>query len=152
LIGFRIGEEVAVNVKCHLNRTVPHEALYLLWIMAILDPQGGAGMPKRVHPVPSAITVLGSPVASRTGWPALSKTGRASASFARIENYLGFPDGISGQALTGRAYVQAQKLGQGGDTCDPSISSIPYGAISFADILTSVNAARVSSRYRFLNT
>jgi thioredoxin reductase (NADPH) len=30
---------------------------------------------------------------------------------ARIENYLGFPAGISGRALTGRAYVQAQKFG-----------------------------------------
>src|ERR1700732_2595780 len=30
---------------------------------------------------------------------------------ARIENYLGFPAGISGQALTGRAFVQAQKFG-----------------------------------------
>ncbi len=29
----------------------------------------------------------------------------------RIENYLGFPTGISGQALTGRAFVQAQKFG-----------------------------------------
>src|SRR5260221_718744 len=29
----------------------------------------------------------------------------------RIENYLGFPAGISGQALTARAYVQAQKFG-----------------------------------------
>jgi thioredoxin reductase (NADPH) len=36
--------------------------------------------------------------------------GQAAAS-ARIENYLGFPTGISGQALTGRAYVQAQKFG-----------------------------------------
>ena len=36
--------------------------------------------------------------------------GQAGAS-ARIENYLGFPTGISGQALTGRAYVQAQKFG-----------------------------------------
>ncbi|MBN3762117.1 FAD-dependent oxidoreductase [Burkholderia sp. Ac-20365] len=36
--------------------------------------------------------------------------GQASAS-ARIENYLGFPTGISGQALTGRAFVQAQKFG-----------------------------------------
>jgi thioredoxin reductase (NADPH) len=36
--------------------------------------------------------------------------GQAGAS-ARIENYLGFPTGISGQALAGRAYVQAQKFG-----------------------------------------
>jgi thioredoxin reductase (NADPH) len=30
---------------------------------------------------------------------------------ARIENYLGFPTGISGRALAGRAFVQAQKFG-----------------------------------------
>jgi thioredoxin reductase (NADPH) len=36
--------------------------------------------------------------------------GQAGAS-ARIENYLGFPTGISGQSLTGRAFVQAQKFG-----------------------------------------
>ena len=36
--------------------------------------------------------------------------GQAGAS-ARIENYLGFPTGISGQALTARAFVQAQKFG-----------------------------------------
>ncbi|NRD59260.1 FAD-dependent oxidoreductase [Corallococcus sp. AB030] len=36
--------------------------------------------------------------------------GQAGAS-ARIENYLGFPTGITGQALTARAYVQAQKFG-----------------------------------------
>jgi thioredoxin reductase (NADPH) len=36
--------------------------------------------------------------------------GQAGAS-ARIENYFGFPTGISGQALTGRAYAQARKFG-----------------------------------------
>jgi thioredoxin reductase (NADPH) len=36
--------------------------------------------------------------------------GQAGAS-ARIENYLGFPTGISGIALMGRAYSQAQKFG-----------------------------------------
>jgi thioredoxin reductase (NADPH) len=36
--------------------------------------------------------------------------GQAGTS-ARIENYLGFPAGISGQALTGRAFVQVQKFG-----------------------------------------
>ena len=36
--------------------------------------------------------------------------GQAGAS-ARVENYLGFPTGISGQALAARAYIQAQKFG-----------------------------------------
>jgi thioredoxin reductase (NADPH) len=36
--------------------------------------------------------------------------GQAGAS-ARIENYFGFPTGISGHALTSRAFVQAQKFG-----------------------------------------
>jgi thioredoxin reductase (NADPH) len=41
---------------------------------------------------------------------ALTFGGQAGAS-ARIENYLGFPTGISGQALMGRAFTQAQKFG-----------------------------------------
>jgi thioredoxin reductase (NADPH) len=41
---------------------------------------------------------------------ARSYGGQAGAS-ARIENYLGFPTGISGQALAGRAFTQAQKFG-----------------------------------------
>jgi thioredoxin reductase (NADPH) len=36
--------------------------------------------------------------------------GQAGAS-ARIENYFGFPTGVTGQALTGRGYTQAQKFG-----------------------------------------
>jgi len=36
--------------------------------------------------------------------------GQAGTS-SKIENYLGFPTGISGQALAGRAYAQAEKFG-----------------------------------------
>ena len=36
--------------------------------------------------------------------------GQAGTS-SRIENYLGFPTGISGQALAGRAWIQGQKFG-----------------------------------------
>jgi thioredoxin reductase (NADPH) len=39
-----------------------------------------------------------------------ARGGQAGAS-ARIENYLGFPTGISGQALAGRAFNQALKFG-----------------------------------------
>lgn len=41
---------------------------------------------------------------------AVAPGGQAGTS-SRIENYLGFPTGISGQALAGRAQVQAQKFG-----------------------------------------
>jgi thioredoxin reductase (NADPH) len=37
--------------------------------------------------------------------------GGQAGSSSRIENYLGFPEGISGQELAGRAYNQAQKFG-----------------------------------------
>jgi thioredoxin reductase (NADPH) len=40
-----------------------------------------------------------------------SAPGGQAGSSSRIENYLGFPTGISGQALAGRAFVQAQKFG-----------------------------------------
>jgi thioredoxin reductase (NADPH) len=53
--------------------------------------------------------------------------GQAGASM-RIENYLGFPTGITGMALMGRAYNQAQKFGVdmaipdevAGLSCDPA--------------------------------
>ena len=37
--------------------------------------------------------------------------GGQAGSSSRIENYLGFPTGISGEVLTARAYAQAQKFG-----------------------------------------
>jgi thioredoxin reductase (NADPH) len=40
-----------------------------------------------------------------------STPGGQAGSSSRIENYLGFPNGISGQDLTQRAFLQAQKFG-----------------------------------------
>jgi thioredoxin reductase (NADPH) len=40
-----------------------------------------------------------------------SSPGGQAGSSSRIENYLGFPTGISGQELASRAYIQAQKFG-----------------------------------------
>jgi thioredoxin reductase (NADPH) len=40
-----------------------------------------------------------------------SSPGGQAGSSSKIENYLGFPTGISGQDLAGRAYLQAQKFG-----------------------------------------
>jgi thioredoxin reductase (NADPH) len=69
--------------------------------------------------------------------------GGQAGSSSRIENYLGFPTGISGLDLTGRAYAQAEKFGAEimiakGATklaCDPP----PY-AVQMGD------GARVSAR------
>jgi thioredoxin reductase (NADPH) len=41
----------------------------------------------------------------------MNAPGGQAGSSSKIENYLGFPTGISGQALAGRAYTQAQKFG-----------------------------------------
>ena len=40
-----------------------------------------------------------------------SAPGGQAGSSSKIENYLGFPTGISGQALAGRAFTQAEKFG-----------------------------------------
>jgi thioredoxin reductase (NADPH) len=63
---------------------------------------GPAGLATAVYAASEGLAVL--VVDSR------SFGGQAGAS-ARIENYLGFPTGISGQALTARAFIQAQKFG-----------------------------------------
>jgi len=63
---------------------------------------GPAGLATAVYAASEGLSVV---VADR-----LAYGGQAGAS-ARIENYLGFPTGISGRALAGRAYVQAQKFG-----------------------------------------
>ncbi|GGD05172.1 FAD-dependent oxidoreductase [Aquisalinus flavus] len=47
----------------------------------------------------------------------LAPGGQAGTS-SKIENYLGFPTGISGQALAGRAFIQAQKFG--------AVMAVPY--------------------------
>ena len=52
--------------------------------------------------------------------------GQAGAS-ARIENYLGFPTGISGMALMARAYNQAQKFGVEMAIPDEAIELVPSG-------------------------
>jgi thioredoxin reductase (NADPH) len=62
--------------------------------------------------------------------------GGQAGSSSRIENYLGFPTGISGQNLTNRAYTQAQKFGaqvviaQGASqlTCDRKPYAIAIGS------------------------
>ncbi|MET0294426.1 MAG: FAD-dependent oxidoreductase, partial [Phenylobacterium sp.] len=69
--------------------------------------------------------------------------GQAGAS-ARIENYLGFPTGISGMALMARAYTQAQKFGVEMAIPDQTASLARHPRGGFALALT--NAEQVRAR------
>jgi thioredoxin reductase (NADPH) len=78
-----------------------------------------ANLPKRCFdlvvvgggPAGLAASVYGASEGLRTlGVETLAPGGQAGAS-SRIENYLGFPTGISGADLTQRAFVQAEKFG-----------------------------------------
>lgn len=83
--------------------------------------------------------------------------GGQAGSSSRIENYLGFPLGISGQELTDRAYVQAQKFGAqievAKSACRLDCDSLPYRIA--LDDHNKVRACTVvlacGSRYRKLN-
>jgi thioredoxin reductase (NADPH) len=63
---------------------------------------GPAGLAAAVYGASEGLDVL---VLETTG------PGGQAGTSSKIENYLGFPTGISGQALAGRALVQAQKFG-----------------------------------------
>jgi thioredoxin reductase (NADPH) len=95
-----------------LRRPSNAEAASCLGILIPLEPgkvydvavvgAGPAGLATAVYAASEGLSVLAMDQRA-TG-------GQAGAS-ARIENYLGFPTGISGQALAGRAWNQAQKFG-----------------------------------------
>lgn len=63
---------------------------------------GPSGLAAAVYAASEGLNVL----VVETGSP-----GGQAGSSSRIENYLGFPTGISGQELAGRALAQAQKFG-----------------------------------------
>ena len=95
-----------------LKRPTDAEAGVCLGITPDLDPQltydvavvgaGPAGLATAVYAASEGLSVL---VLDQRAFG-----GQAGAS-ARIENYLGFPTGISGIALAGRAFSQALKFG-----------------------------------------
>jgi thioredoxin reductase (NADPH) len=95
-----------------LKRPTNAEAGMCLGITPVLDPDavydvavvgaGPAGLAAAVYAASEGLSVI---VLDQRAYG-----GQAGAS-ARIENYLGFPTGISGQALAGRAFTQAQKFG-----------------------------------------
>jgi thioredoxin reductase (NADPH) len=71
--------------------------------------------------------------------------GQAGAS-ARIENYLGFPTGITGMALMGRAFTQAQKFGVETAIPDEVASLLTWDDAGEARLLRLANGERVRAR------
>ena len=90
--------EVALGRRLGMSDGAEHKALFDVAVVGA----GPAGLATAVY---AASEGLGVVVLDCRAFG-----GQAGAS-ARIENYLGFPTGISGQALAGRAFVQAQKFG-----------------------------------------
>jgi thioredoxin reductase (NADPH) len=88
---------------------------------------GPAGLAAGVYAASEGLDVL----VLETGTP-----GGQAGSSSKIENYLGFPTGISGLALAARALIQAQKFGAEVRTAYPVMSlkcdQRPY-AIEFAN-------------------
>jgi thioredoxin reductase (NADPH) len=95
-----------------LRNPTENELARCLGLVGPIDPDriydvaivgaGPAGLAAAVYAASEGLSVL---VLDRR-----ARGGQAGAS-ARIENYLGFPTGISGNALMARAYNQAQKFG-----------------------------------------
>ncbi|WP_460451161.1 FAD-dependent oxidoreductase [Alsobacter sp. SYSU BS001988] len=95
-----------------LKRPTVEELAGCLGLVPEIDPErvvdvavvgaGPAGLATAVYAASEGLSVL--------VLDARAMGGQAGAS-ARIENYLGFPTGISGQALAGRAFNQALKFG-----------------------------------------
>jgi thioredoxin reductase (NADPH) len=80
------------------NAAIDSRELYDLLVIGA----GPAGLAAAVYAASEGLGVL----VIETRFP-----GGQAGSSSKIENYLGFPTGISGQALAGRAYTQAQKFG-----------------------------------------
>ena len=88
------------------------EVAMCLGITPVIDPEkvfdvavvgaGPAGLATAVYAASEGLSVI---VLDERA------TGGQAGASARIENYLGFPTGISGQALAGRAFNQALKFG-----------------------------------------
>ena len=95
-----------------LRNPTEHELAERVGLLPVLDPArhydvavvgaGPAGLATAVYAASEGLSVV--------VLEARAFGGQAGAS-SRIENYLGFPTGISGMALAGRAFNQAQKFG-----------------------------------------
>lgn len=91
-------DDAALGTALGMIGRAPAEAIYDVAVVGA----GPAGLATAVYATSEGLSVV---VLDAKGFG-----GQAGAS-ARIENYFGFPTGITGQALTARGFVQAQKFG-----------------------------------------
>jgi thioredoxin reductase (NADPH) len=114
-------EEVAANLG--MNQQIDDDRVRDVIVVGA----GPAGLAAGVYAASEGLDVL----VLETGTP-----GGQAGSSSKIENYLGFPTGISGLALAARALIQAQKFGAEIRTAYSVMSlkcdTRPY-AIKFAD-------------------
>jgi thioredoxin reductase (NADPH) len=114
-------EEVAANLG--MNQQIDDDRIRDVIVVGA----GPAGLAAGVYAASEGLDVL----VLETGTP-----GGQAGSSSKIENYLGFPTGISGLALASRALIQAQKFGAEIRTAYPVMSlkcdKRPY-AIEFAN-------------------
>jgi thioredoxin reductase (NADPH) len=114
-------EEVAANLG--MNQQIDDDRVRDVIVVGA----GPAGLAAGVYAASEGLDVL----VLETGTP-----GGQAGSSSKIENYLGFPTGISGLALAARALIQAQKFGAEIRTAYPVMSlkcdQRPY-AIEFAN-------------------
>jgi thioredoxin reductase (NADPH) len=113
---FHVRESEIPVVICHgetvLRNPTNHQLVACLGLNAAVDPEkihdllivgaGPAGLAAAVYAASEGLDVRMVET--------VAPGGQAGTS-SRIENYLGFPTGISGQALASRALSQAQKFG-----------------------------------------
>ena len=98
--GSVLGNPSEAAVSRQIGLTAPSRSNFVYDVAVV--GAGPAGLSTAVYGCSEGLTVA--------VLDARAYGGQAGAS-ARIENYFGFPTGISGQALTARAFVQAQKFG-----------------------------------------
>ena len=114
-------EEIAANLG--MNQQIDDNRVRDVIVVGA----GPAGLAAGVYAASEGLDVL----VLETGTP-----GGQAGSSSKIENYLGFPTGISGLALAARALIQAQKFGAEVRTAS-SVMSLECGkrpySIKFAD-------------------
>jgi len=113
---FQVGVNEVPVVVCHGGHVLKNPTTEALATLTGLDPKLDAGALRDVvivgaGPAGLAAAVYGASEGLDVLVVESTAPGGQAGTSSRIENYLGFPTGISGQALAGRALTQAEKFG-----------------------------------------